>query len=463
MLNLISHIHNHCTPKSLNIPLRAYLVLKSYTSYIDQRLARYGDTRTWVSVEKVAEDIGCHPKTVQRMLGILIKNGFMTRKRSNSNAWLSTVFVDKLGYKIKETNTKLKNSLNLVDILSSRKEINDQESSEILNLVDKMSCEYNLNNNNYINNNIINNPRVDSASFKKQPFSESEASFGDEEERILSRKAWVSSDSDLVSPSSSKTFQVNNNSLSNLDEGGDLTKKEIDQKLPDGRFLHKMEKTNMDELGYTHQKKATQQEIPQEIDGPSDILDALMESRSSFTKADPGDKNADLGIIGIRLDKLIKRSYTMSEAVSLCLEVVKYWHHRLEKVLTGEYKTRAVNTYCASKVFGNEAKFDEACKNLVNGVFYDPVLEAEKKAQHKRKLEEEAKKLVSLKEHQERKIREELKQADAVYQYLLIEEEQARVNWIKHCASKELLAAFNTAMNKRIEYERDFKLKRSNE
>ena len=379
----------------------SYSVLVTIASFVYQsENAKKLNTACYPTVQLIAENSHFCTKTVKRHITKLKGLGLLHLQRCpQSNNYLYTI-------KLKAVE-KLKETLRLESPrMSPRK---DSESPRIVD------DYYKINNYiNYINNNTEHCTRI-------EPETHDESSKQPDHNRML----------------------LNTHS-SNLDSGcGD----DIDRKLPDGKYLDKMENKNMEDDIYWQKKEKNPEVTMAERAG--EILAELNASRRKITPGcNLGNERADKGIIAVRLEKLVKAGYTLPKAIDLCKEVIKYWHNRLTEVLTGEYQKNAIASYCADKVFRSEEQFDKAVKNLVNDKFSKPG------------------KLIKFDEEKRKREWEKAKENDIEYKRLLINKGVDELAWIneKDIDKKtELMSVWHRSCSLVEQYELNFMQKRGHE
>lgn len=438
--------HNNVTPKSLGVDYTSFAILKEYILFINQeKFKKNSNSQVWPTVEKISHLVGCSLITVKRKLKILREKGYISYKRSNSNHYIYEIAVDKLVRNLKENL-----NLGISEIPTITKE--DQPDTKNLGISEifSESCtNFNKQINNIYNNKNNNNIRTR------------------EEETNLNQ---------IPSSTCLSTNKEDPCTLTSLADEGSISGKEASKpsmvspmgaSQPDSPISRRQKNAPPSS---THEELHQQREIAHKLNlGQSvsnyprtprhddrlkaiEIYEALMTSRRSFTNTDPGDKNTDVAYIANRLVALQKRGMTMKQAVDLCLEVVKYRHHWLSH-LSGDFKTSAVKKYCARSVFYETDRFDDACKNLVKGKFYNAKVQAEEERK-RREDEERLSKLKEIEDRNRRKATEEwLKQHDPEYIALMDKAEEAKRVWRSHMSSKEATDKFNQAQNELVVYQ----------
>ena len=234
--------------------------------------------------------------------------------------------------------------------------------------------------------------------------------------------------------------------------------------VPRGTFLDKMEVKKMhDQKDFDNGNDAYYFRRTKNPDEHADqnkklwsiaVWEALEGSRKRLKLSDDPNKSGSIAVIATRITKLVKSGLSIDVAQDRCLQVIKYWDHKLSKKLSGSYREMAIAKYSADSIFKWDDKFFEALRALnKDGKFIDSYEEAEKLAHEKRKAEEEAKILGRNKEREEKKRRQELKLKDREYARLCDREDDARSLWVKHSNSPRMVQMFNEAVAERKNYE----------
>ena len=433
--------HNNVTPKQLGIDSTAFVILKEFILFINQfEYKNKSNTDVWPSVEKIASRTGFSDRTVKRKLKILKDSSLLSYKRSNGNQYIYTVAVDNLVRKIKGI-------LNLGDIVSPRNEKHGDIKSNLGDIVspNQINNKYIYNINNKNNNNI--RTREEETNLNQIPSSTCLSTNKEDPCTLTS----LADEGSISGKEASKPSMVSPMGASQPDSPISRRQKNAPPSSTHEELHQQREIAHKLNLG---QSVSNYPRTPRHDDRLKaiEIYEALMTSRRSFTNTDPGDKNTDVAYIANRLVALQKRGMTMKQAVDLCLEVVKYRHHWLSH-LSGDFKTSAVKKYCARSVFYETDRFDDACKNLVKGKFYNAKVQAEEERK-RREDEERLSKLKEIEDRNRRKATEEwLKQHDPEYIALMDKAEEAKRVWRSHMSSKEATDKFNQAQNELVVYQ----------
>ncbi|CAB4161016.1 hypothetical protein UFOVP733_23 [uncultured Caudovirales phage] len=230
--------------------------------------------------------------------------------------------------------------------------------------------------------------------------------------------------------------------------------------VPRGTSLDKMEFKKMHEQNDADEYYFRRTKNPDEHADQNkhlwsiDVWDALEASRERLKLNPDPNKQGGIRFIATRITKLVKSGLDIDIAQDRCLQVIKYWDHKLSKKLSGSYREMALAKYSADSIFRWDDKFFEALRALDRkGKFIDHDDQAEKLAHEKRKAEEEAKILDRNKEREEKKRRQELKLKDREYARLCDREDDARSLWVKHSNSPRMVEMFNEAVAERKNYE----------